>query len=356
MVTMQQRRISALAAALLTAAVLAACGSSSKSSSHTTQAKSSAATSSTSSTTPAASTSAIKPAVDELPAAEHPTAGQFPATHGRTLQQLANLVHTSAQFGAATGSFTPGTRRLAFALNASSGAFIYAPTALYIATGPNAKHVDGPILAPADPTGVAPQYRSKQNAGPGGITAIYGAQIPLPHSGTYAVLTLTKGPSGLIGATGEVAVAPSSPIPDVGQRAPSIATDTPATVHGNTSLLTTRIPPDDMHAVSFNQVLGKQPAVLLFSTPQLCVSRVCGPVTDLIVSLEHEFKGKIAFIHEEVYVDNTPSKGLRPQMKAFHLQTEPWLFTVNRQGVITSRLEGAFGINEARAALEAALK
>jgi len=156
-------------------------------------------------------------------------------------------------------------------------------------------------------------------------------------------------------ADGEVAVAASSPIPDVGQRPPAIATDTPATVHGDLALLTTRIPPEDMHAVSFSQVLGKRPIALLFSTPQLCTSRVCGPVTDVLVSLEHEFSGRITFIHEEIYVNNQPSKGLRPQMKAFHLQTEPWLFTVDRSGVITARLEGAFGVDEARQALEAAL-
>ena len=39
---------------------------------------------------------------------------------------------------------------------------------------------------------VAPQYRSKQNAGPGGIQAIYAAQLPLPHAGTYTVLALTR--------------------------------------------------------------------------------------------------------------------------------------------------------------------
>ena len=33
-------------------------------------------------------------------------------------------------------------------------------------------------------------------------------------------------------------------------------------------------------------------------------------------------------------------------MKAFHLQTEPWLFTINRHGIITARLEGAFGTTE----------
>ena len=35
-------------------------------------------------------------------------------------------------------------------------------------------------------------------------------------------------------------------------------------------------------------------------------------------------------------------------MKAFHLQTEPWLFAINRRGIIAARLEGAFGTDRAR--------
>ena len=126
---------------------------------------------------------------------------------------------SSAQLGSATGTFTPGTGRFAFALNASTGAFIYAPTALYIARSPK-QQAQGPFLAPADPMTVAPQFRSKQNSGPGGIQAIYAAQLPLPHKGTYTILSLTRTQKGVIGAPGEVAVAPSSPIPAVGQRPP----------------------------------------------------------------------------------------------------------------------------------------
>jgi hypothetical protein len=111
-----------------------------------------------------------------------------------------------------------------------------------------------------------------------------------------------------------------------------------------------------MHSVSFNQVLAKQPVALLFSTPQLCTSRVCGPVTDIAVQLQQTFGNRIRFIHQEVYVDNDPSKGLRPQLNAFHLRTEPWLFTINRRGVIAARLEGAFGVNAMTKALEAALR
>jgi hypothetical protein len=324
----------------------AACGSSSSSSSSST----STATPATSSTQ--SSAAAPRPAIAELRAAEQPSLSQFPPAGGRTLQQLARLVTASTQFGAATGTFTPGVRRLAFGLNESSGAFVYAPTAVYIATSPAAV-ARGPFLAPADPTTVAPQFRSKQNAGPGGIEAIYAARIPIPHPGTYTVLTLTRAAGGLIGAPGEIAVAASSPIPDVGQRPPAIQTDTAATVHGNAALLTTRIPPEQMQSTSFAQVLGKRPIALLFSTPQLCTSRICGPVTDVAVALQHEFGSRVDFIHEEVYVNNHPTQGLRPQMKAFHLETEPWLFVIDRHGIITARFEGAFGVNELRRALEA---
>ena len=295
------------------------------------------------------------PAVNELPAAERPALGQFPRAGGRSLEQLGKLVKSSVSMGAATGTFTPGVRRFAFALTTDAGRYVYAPTAIYIAATPTSP-AQGPFPAPADPMGVLPQYRSKQNMGPGGIAAIYASRLPVPHAGTFALLAITRGPSGLIGATGELAVAPSSPIPDVGQRPPDIATDTLATVHGDESLLTTRLPPEHMASVSLDQVLGKRPIALLFSTPQLCISRVCGPVTDVAVQLQHTFGKRVVFIHEEVYVDNNPSKGLRPQLRAFHLRTEPWLFAINRQGIIVARLEGAFGTTELTRALQAALR
>jgi hypothetical protein len=330
------------------AIALAGCGSSSST-------KTSSDSNPTAPLTTTSSAAALPPAVDELAAAEHPKASQFPAANGRSLTQLGALVKSTAMFGAATGTFTPGQRRLGFALNTSSGAFIYAPTAVYIAANPHAP-AKGPFLAPSDPMSVMPQYRSRENAGPGGIQAIYAANLPIPHKGTFTVLSLTHTANGLIGAPGEIAVAASSPIPDVGQKPPAVSTDTASSVHGKTSLLTTRLPAESMQSVSFSQVLGKRPVALLFSTPQFCVSRVCGPVTDIAVQLQHQFGNRITFIHQEVYVDNQPKLGLRSQLKAFHLRTEPWLFIVNRHGVITSRLEGAFGRNEVAAALQAALR
>jgi hypothetical protein len=322
------------------AIALAGCGSSSK----------------TASATPRPVTSsAATPPIAGLSAAEHPQASGFPAPRGRTLEQLATLVNETGTMSAANGQFTPGVHRVAFALFDKAQHYVYAPTAVYVASSPTSP-ASGPYLAPDDPVGVEPRFSSEQNSGPGELQAIYSADIPLPRPGISYLLALTRAGSKMIGSTGEAVVALGTPIPAVGQLPPAIATDTLASVHGNVKLLTTRVPPENMHSVSFNEVLGKQPIALLFSTPELCTSRVCGPVTDIMVQLQHQFAGRIAFIHEEVYVDNMPSRGLRPQLHAFHLASEPWLFTVNRRGVIVARLEGAFGIGEARQALEAALR
>jgi hypothetical protein len=302
---------------------------------------------------PQATTTAA--AIAGLSAAESPRANEFPAPDGRTLAQLARLVNGTATLGAANDVFTPGVHRVAFAVADKAQRLLYAPTAVYLASSPTSP-ATGPYLAPDDPVGVEPQYSSQQDSGPGALAAIYSTDIPLPRSGIFYLLALTRAGSKLIGSTGEVVAAQSTPVPAVGQRPPAIATDTLASVHGNVSLLTTRVPPENMHSVSFNQMLGKRPVALLFSTPQLCTSRVCGPVTDIIVQLQHQFADRITFIHEEVYVENMPSRGLRPQLRAFHLQSEPWLFTINRRGVIAARLQGAFGIAEATQALQAALR
>jgi len=134
-----------------------------------------------------------------------------------------------------------------------------------------------------------------------------------------------------------------------------VATDTLASVKGNEKLLDTRVPPSDMHKDSFDQLLGKKPVALLFSTPQLCQSRVCGPVTDVAMQLESKYRDRIDFIHQEVYVDNDTNKGLRQPLRAFNLPTEPWLFVVDASGKITARLEGSFGLTAFENALKTAL-
>ena len=107
-----------------------------------------------------------------------------------------------------------------------------------------------------------------------------------------------------------------------------------------------------MAEADFADVLGKKPIVLLFATPQFCESRVCGPVVDVAAQVQRDYGDEVEFIHMEIYNDNDPSKGIRPQVRAFRLPSEPWLFVMDRQGKITTALEGAFGVDELTAAVE----
>ncbi len=39
----------------------------------------------------------------------------------------------------------------------------------------------------------------------------------------------------------------------------------------------------------------------------------------------------------------------------FHLPTEPWLFTIDRSGVVSAAVEGAFGVEEMHQAVDKAI-
>lgn len=291
----------------------------------------------------------------QVAAAAQVAASDFPATSGRTLQAIADTVKAGPQVGLATSVLLPREERVAFGVVGKDRGFLYGKSALYIAETPDSK-ARGPYPAPADSIVPKPAFLSRGTAADtAGIKAIYAARVPFPKPGRYAVLAVTKVGSRLVGAATQVTVSAASPIPDVGERPPGVDTDTVASAGGNVASIDTRIPPDDMHDENFREVLGKRPVALLFSTPQLCQSRVCGPVTDIELQLESEYGDRMTFIHQEVYVDNDLKKGLRPPLRAFHLETEPWLFTFDKQGRLAARLEGSFGVNAFREAVEAAL-
>jgi hypothetical protein len=287
------------------------------------------------------------------------TAADFPATEGRSLQEIANLAQAGPQLGLATSTLTPGTQRVAFGVIDNANNFVYGKSAVYIGRTPDAP-AEGPFPAPADSLLTKPAFRSQNAAVDSSpIAQIYAAKVPFSRAGTWSVLVVTKKDNGLVGATAQVKVISKSAekIPDVGQRPPRVSTDTTTSANGDEAAIDTRRPfGTKLHEVNFKDVLGRKPVALLFATPQLCQSRVCGPVVDIALQMQQQYGDRMAFIHEEVYRDNQIAKGLRPQLKAFHLETEPWLFTIDRDGRIAARLEGSFGVNEFREAVQAALR
>ncbi len=151
-----------------------------------------------------------------------------------------------------------------------------------------------------------------------------------------------------------------STVPNVGDRVPPSKNLTLADVD-NIEQIETRVPPDNMHDLSVAQALERgQPFVVVFATPMFCVTRMCGPVTDVVASLHDRYKDQVNFIHIEPW-DLTIARGagrLVPiaVVLEWKLPTEPWVFVVDEAGRVAARFEGLVSSEEVEAAILAVLR
>ena len=109
--------------------------------------------------------------------------------------------------------------------------------------------------------------------------------------------------------------------------------------------------------------LGK-PAVVIFATPAFCTSRFCGPVLDNVKEVQRDFADTVTFIHIEPF--ELDDEGLQRMADdgslvvsmttlEWNLQTEPWVFILDANGIVSSRIEQAASPQELTAIIEAAL-
>ena len=291
-----------------------------------------------------------------------PAKSEFPSANGKTLKEVLRSAegHSSLDVAPTGEAFYPGDNRYSFEVfQPDRTPVANAKVALYIAKAPPklrngapsharplSQPATGPFPASIESLATKPAFRSQTTAQhPYVATSVYAAEVEFPSYGEWRVLALTK-QQGKTTATvlPIVTVGEFTAIPRVGQRAPLIHTPTAASVRGELSKITTRVPPDTQNQVDYARVLGKEPIVLLFATPKFCQSRTCSPVVDVAEQVKQLYGDKAAFIHMEIYNENNPSKGVRPQVRTFHLPGVPWLFVINRHGTIRSEIEGGFGV------------
>ena len=283
----------------------------------------------------------------------------FPKPEGRSLAELRQTLpgaKAGPVLATAVSELAPGSNRFGFGLfDRARSQLADAKVAVYVApVGGGAAR--GPFPARYASLATDPEFRSAGvEKDKDAAKSVYVADLRFRRPGRYEVLGVVRLDDRFVMATpagGPLKVTANGKVPKVGERAPKISTPTKASVAGNISSIDTRVPPSTMHDEDFADVLGKKPVVLLFATPALCQSRVCGPVVDIAEQVKARAARGAAFIHQEIYRDNEVEKGLRPQVLKWNLQSEPWLFVIDRNGRIRSRIEGPFSVNELRRALD----
>jgi hypothetical protein len=206
----------------------------------------------------------------------------------------------------------------------------------------------GPFPAAIETLETEPEFRSRTTAeDPEAATVVYSTHIDFPSDGQWRVGAVIREEDGTLtgGILPSVFVGEFDKVPRVGDQAPVIHTPTAGGSNGDLSQVTTRVPPDTQNEVDFADVVGKEPIALLFATPKFCQSRVCGPVVDVAEQVKKTFGDRVNFIHMEIYKDNDPVKGVRRQVRRYHLPSEPWFFVIDRHGRIAGEVEGALGVD-----------
>jgi hypothetical protein len=235
-----------------------------------------------------------------------------------------------------------------------------------------------PVGAP-DRTATVSVYNLGRNPGkptatvtPGFVWAIEGergvyvAEIDFPEAGIWGFEFTTQapgGPSETIRATYQISA--STTVVRVGQRAPSTKTPVASDVGGDIKKISTDTKPDPaFYTLSEDEALARhQPFVIAFATPKFCKTAQCGPTLDRLKPFASKYPS-VTFIHAEPYQLKVDGDQLQPVLTGgqltptsavdkWGLVSEPWVFVVDRNGVVRGSFELIFSDEELTAALDA---
>ncbi len=197
-------------------------------------------------------------------------------------------------------------------------------------------------------------------------TGVYVIDVDFPTSGTWgADFTAVIGDSAPESIRVSFEVQPTPSVVSVGDAAPASDTPTLADVDGDVALIST----DDAPVAAFYEtsvadaIAAKKPFVVAFATPKFCVTAQCGPTLDRLkpIAAAHP---DLTVINVEPYqleqTDGTLQPVLTngkltpvPATNEWKLLAEPWVFVVDRDGVVSASFMLIFSDEELEAAIAA---
>jgi hypothetical protein len=186
-------------------------------------------------------------------------------------------------------------------------------------------------------------------------------------AGSWKAIFITEAPGSpqeALGVAFEVA-ADGSAIA-VGEAAPASKTPTLVDAGGDIKRLSTDLVPDPaFYKTSVADALARRsPFVLAFATPAFCKSAQCGPTLELVKAVAKDAPSIVTFINVEPYQLTYAEGRLQPVLDAqgqlqpvtsvdeWGILTEPWIYTVDRNGIVSDSFEGVVSEEELRDAVE----
>ncbi|MEX2184113.1 MAG: hypothetical protein WEC14_06670 [Chloroflexota bacterium] len=199
-----------------------------------------------------------------------------------------------------------------------------------------------------------------------GQVGIYVADVDLPTAGLWGAEFTTA----VADAAPEIIRVPfdvraARTVIGVGDRAPASDTPTLDDVGGDVARLSTdEDPVEAFYTTSIAEaVAAKEPFVVAFATPKFCATAQCGPTLDRLKPIAAAHPG-VTFINVEPYQLQDVDGQLQPVLTdgqltpatatdEWRLPSEPWVFVVDRDGIVRGSFMLIFGDEELDAAVRA---
>lgn len=157
-------------------------------------------------------------------------------------------------------------------------------------------------------------------------------EVEVDGEARTATAAFQVGRRGLVPGVGDEALATQNLTLD--SRAPTGAIDSRGEADGE-------VPDPELHRTTIAAALeAGRPAVVVFSTPVYCVSRFCGPITEMVAELAADYGDRAEFIHIEIWRD-FQGKVVNQAAADWLLREgdlrEPWVFFIDANGIIRGR-------------------
>lgn len=221
--------------------------------------------------------------------------------------------------------------------------------------------VDAVFRAPSREAGLAetisvtlPNGQKKVQTNAPSDVGVYDAPFTFDKVGNWGVQAQGKLKNGTpFTARAGFVVKEKGETPALGSPAPASHNLTVKDVTDLSQIDTSVNPSPDMHTESIADGLAAgHPLLVLFASPGYCTSRFCGPELEVARKLEPQYKGRVDFIHVEIYKD--PAQRIPvDSVNEWHLPSEPWFFVIDEKGIVRAKFEGPTSMSELQDAINA---
>lgn len=175
---------------------------------------------------------------------------------------------------------------------------------------------------------------------------VYAATVTFDRPGIWQVEAVAEVDGEPRSGTAAFQVAEAHRVPAVGDRAlptnnltmdsdaPPGAIDSRAEIEGG-------VPDPELHATTIARALkAGHPVLAVFATPVYCISRFCGPITEMVEELAADYGDRADFVHVEIWRDfqgQVINRAAADWLLRDGNLNEPWVFFIGSDGIIQAR-------------------